>query len=301
MKPLSPLPAALSIAPFSYSTGLLHVSPKRLRAADLHAPFRGTRDSATASLEVARLARTFATRMPPSAFFSSATAAALHGIPLPPQFRGTQKLHVAMPLPARATQTRNVVGHAVTMMGDDTVERGGLRVSSVVRTWCELAAILALPDLVAAGDYIIHHELPLASITDLSDAVARYPGRRGRPLLRRALPLLSERAESAQESRLRVFLVAGGVTGIYPNLWVTIRQHRLRIDLAIPQRKLAIEHQSEYHFAPDQRRKDMTRASILASDEWLTLEFNSDDMQSPREIVERVRATLRNRPTWPES
>lgn len=301
MKRPTPLPTALANAPFSYSTGLRHVSPKRLRAADLHAPFRGTRDSSAATRDIARLAQAFATRMPATAFFSSATAATLHGIPLPPRVRGVQKLHVAVPLPARATQTRNVVGHAVTLMGDDTVTVGGLRASSVVRTWCELAPILGLADLVAAGDYIIHHELPLASLAELADAVARYPGRRGRPTLRRALPLLSERAESAQESRLRIFLVTGGITGLCPNLWVTVRGRRLRIDLAIPERKVAIEYQSEYHLDPEQRRKDMTRASILASDEWLTLEINTDDMASPREIVERVRATLKTRRHWPQS
>lgn len=301
MKPRVPLPAALTVAPFSYSSGLRHASPKRLRGTDLHAPFRGTRDSASAPRDTWRLARAFATRMPRGAFFNSVTAATLHGIPLPPRLRGVYKLHVAVPLPARATQTRNVVGHAVTLMGGDVVEINGLRVSSVLRTWCELAATLDLADLVAAGDYIIHHEHPLASREQLGDAVVRFPGRRGRVRMRRALPLLSERAESPPESRLRVFLVTGGVTGLHPNLWVTVRQHRLRIDLAIPRHKLAIEYQSEYHLDPDQRRKDMTRASILASDEWLTLEINSDDMQQPREIVERVLATLRTRPRWPQS
>ena len=86
-----------------------------------------------------------------------------------------------------------------------------------------------------------------------------------------------------------------------PNMWVRVRQHRVRIDIAIPTRKLAIEYEGEYHLDPVQRRKDMTRASILASDEWLTLEFNSDDMASPREVVDRVRSTLRTRRTWPHS
>ena len=239
--------------------------------------------------------------MPRRAFFSSLTAATVHGIPLPIHLQNSGTLHVAVPAPARAPQTRKVQGHAVTLMGDDSVQIGGLRVSSVCRTWCELGGILALHDLIAAGDYIIHHELPLASRAQLADTVARYPGRRGRVLLRTALPLLSDRAESAQESRLRSFLVEGGITGLYPNLWVSVRRHRLRIDIAIPERRLAIEYQSEYHLDAAQRRKDMTRASILASVEWLTLEINSDDMQSPQEIVERVRATLTTRPHWPQS
>lgn len=239
--------------------------------------------------------------MPSAAFFNSITAASLHGIPLPRHLEEANEIHVAVPLPARATQTRNVVGHAVTLMGDDMVMRNGMRVASVCRTWCELAAVLDLFDLVAAGDYIIHHELPLASREQLADAVERYPGRRGRARLRRALPLLSDRAESAQESRLRCILIVGGLTGLQPNFWVTIRGRRLRIDIAIPERKVAIEYQSEYHLDPAQRRKDMTRASILASDEWLTLEINADDMRSPREIVERVLATLATRPHWPQS
>lgn len=254
-----------------------------------------------AARDTLQLARAFATRMPPGAFFSSVTAASLHGIPLPLRLVRSSKLHVALPLPARATQTRGVIGHAVTLMGGDVAHIYGLSVASVCRTWCELGAELELPDLVAAGDYIIHHELPLATCEQLLDAIGRYPGRRGLVMLRRAVQLLSDRAESAQESKLRCFLVLGGITGLHPNLWVTVRGRRLRIDIAIPERRLAIEYQSEYHMDSDQRRKDMTRASVLASDEWLTLEINSDDMKSPREIVERVLATLKPRPHWPES
>ena len=237
--------------------------------------------------------------MPVNGFFNGVTAALLHRIPLPQRLQSDTRLHVAVPLPARATQTRAVVGHAVTLMGGDAVSLRGLRVSSVCRTWCELATSLNVYDLVAAGDYIIHHELPLASWEDLAATVARYPGRRGRRVLRTALPLLSDRAESPPESRLRTMLVLGGITGLHPNLWVTVRRRRLRIDIAVPTRRLAIEYQSEYHLEPAQHRKDMTRASILASDEWLTLEINSDDMDSPAEVVDRVRHTLRTRPHWP--
>ena len=298
MKPRIPLPAPLATGPFAYSTGLQHASPKRLRGSDLGAPFRGTRAVATAPTDVEHRARAFATRMPAEAFFNSATAAIVHGIPVPLPLESSRRIHVAVPLPRRATQTSGVIGHAVTLMGDDCTVVRGLRVSTVCRTWCELAALLDLHDLVAAGDHIIHHRLPLASLEDLVDAVAHYPGRRGRATLRRALPLLSERAESPQESRLRSILMTGGIGGLRPNLWVTVRGRRLRIDIAIPQHRLAIEYQSDYHLDLGQRRKDLTRASILASDEWLTLEFNSDDMGAPHEVVERVLATLRTRPRF---
>lgn len=189
------------------------------------------------------------------------------------------------------------MGHKVQLMGDDTHELRGLRMSRPARLWCELAAELELGDLVAAGDYIIHWRLPLCSLDELKDAVQRFPGRTGRAKLRAALSLLNNRSESPRESLLRVILVSAGIEGLRANLRVRVRGRTFRIDLAIPRYKIALEYQGEHHNDPEQWRKDMTKREILATDGWHTMEINADDLRGT-ELVERIRITIGARPTF---
>ena len=235
--------------------------------------------------------------MPPSGFFNSVTAARLHQIPLPLDLQQSTLLHVAVPAPHHASAARGVRGHKVQLMGGDSRDLRGLKVSTPARLWCELAAELSLADLVAAGDYIIHWRWPLCSLQELQQAVARYPGRKGRATLRMALTLLDNRAESARESVLRVMLALGGIHGLQANLRVRVRGMNFRIDLALPRYKLALEYQGVHHNDPEQWRKDMSKREILATVGWHTMEINADDLRGT-ELVERIRIVIAGRPTF---
>jgi very-short-patch-repair endonuclease len=154
-----------------------------------------------------------------------------------------------------------------------------------------LGATLSLADLVAVGDHLIHHRAPSTTEAELRRAVADYPGRRGLRRLRQALALLDDRAESAQESRVRVTLVVAGITGFRVNHGVTATNgKRYRIDIAFPGRKLAIEYQGEHHNDPEQWRKDVTRRAALEADGWTVLEIAADDVGPG--LAELVRAKL---------
>ena len=109
--------------------------------------------------------------------------------------------------------------------------------------------------------------------------------------MRAALALLNERSESPRESILRVLLHEGGITGLAVNLPVTVRGMNFRLDLALPEFKLALEYQGEHHNDPVQWRKDMTKREVLATDGWLTMDINADDLHGS-ELVERVRFVL---------
>ena len=234
-------------------------------------------------------------RMPASGFFSSLTAAAIMGFPLPHSHLAATALHVAVPAPTRGLKARGVIGHKVRLMGGDVRLWHGLPLSSPERAFCEIAAELAVADLVAAGDHLIHWRSPLATAEQLQDAVARYPGQRGRGRLLAALVMLDDRAESPQESRLRVLLTRARISGFRSNHEVTVRGRRFRIDLAFPDIKVAIEYQGDYHRSPEQWRRDMTRRSILASDGWFVIELNADDLRDPVELVARIRHVLASR------
>ncbi len=150
------------------------------------------------------------------------------------------------------------------------MDRGGLRATSAARTWCDLAAVLDLEDLVAAGDYIIHYRMPLASRAELEDAVTRHPGRRGRQRLREAPALLDDHAESPRESVVRVTVVLAGIPGLVANHPIRVAEGRiLRGDLCFPAHRVIFEYQGDYHRSePGRWRKDRTRVALLTAAGW---------------------------------
>ncbi len=295
-----PLPEPFRTSPFSYregrASGLGH---KRLRGRDIARPFRGTRDPRPDQQHaVSRLCATYATQMDDRAFFSSVTAAQLMAVPLPRRLSGTEKIHVAIVSPHRGLEGARVIGHKVKLMGGDSWTLNGLRISTPARAWCELGVLLTVPELVAAGDFIIHHRSPLAAHDELGEALRRYPDRRGKVRLRKALELLDDRAESPMESQLRAILALAGFTGMVANHPVRVGEYRYRIDLAIPHRKVAIEYQGDYHRDPEQWRRDMSRRSRIESIGWAVVEVNGDDVRNPAELVHRLTSVIAGRPRF---
>ncbi len=297
MMPRIPLPSPFDSSPFTRAQALsAGLGKKRVDGSDLLRPYRGVRHPAAVSLGLEARCRAFATTMRGDAFFNSVTAALLMELPLPRALRDDQGVHVAVPAPVRSSTARGVIGHKVQLMGDDWRMWHGLRVSTPERTWCELSALLSLPDLVAVGDHLIQWERPICSRDDLAAATARFPGRRWRRVLAKALEHLDSRSESPQESRLRVILSLAGISGLVANLRITVRGTTYRADLALPRWKVAIEYQSDYHRDPGQWRKDMSKRESIASVGWHTMEVNADDLNDGVELAARVRAVLASRP-----
>jgi len=295
MHPRIPLPADLAGRPFTYSAGLAAgLGPGRLRGPDLQTPFFGVRHPSPVPLTITERCWAFQQRMPADAFFSSVTAARVMGVPLPSRHERDALLHVAVPSPRRALAARGIVGHKVTLIGDDVRLWRGLRISSPERAWCELSAVLPLPALVAAGDFLVQWRLPLSSIEAIGEAVTRYPARRRRAVLLEALGLLHDRSESPKESELRVILVRAGIAGLEVNY--PIPGTLYRGDLAIPGRKTVLEYQGEYHLDPERWQADLMRISRLQAVGWLVVQLARRDLDDPVELVARIRAILASRP-----
>lgn len=294
-----PLPPPLARATFRYRDGLASgLGQGRLRGPDLQRPFRGVR---VAAPELGLLARAaaFQHRAADNTFICSTTAALLYGVPLPSTLEH-DSLHVGVPSPARSVRVGGVVGHKFQIDDSDLCDWRGLRITTPERTWCDLATQLRLGDLVAAGDYILQWRNPLATTETLRMAMLRHAGRRGHSRLRAAFPLLSDRSESRQESLLRVIVVRAGISGIEANLPIrTSGGFHYRADLAILSRKFILEFQSRFHDGTVEFRADMTRTSRLEADEWYVMQVNWNDINNPRELVQRIRNVLSRRPPSP--
>ena len=291
------LPRELTRVPFTVGgAAAAGLSPDRLRGRDLHRPFHGVR-SANPVTTILDRCRAYEQRMPQHAFFCSITAALLFGVPLPRRLEEFPVVHVGVSSAHHPPRGRGVVGHRLSVSGDYQSAWCGLRVASPEQVWCQLGALLSVPDLVAAGDFLIRRDLPMTTHQRLREAVTMFPGRRGKPRLRVAVELLHDRAESRRESHLRVIIVRAGVAGLSVNFPITTSGgFRYRADLAFPERKVVVEYQSEYHGDESQRRKDMTRRARLEADGWYVMEVNADDLRDPAELVQRIRRVLAARP-----
>ena len=232
-------------------------------------------------------------RMADTAFFSHSTAALLHGIPLPFQMANSPLVHIAFPAPHRAPHAAGISGHALRVEPHDLMTLpSGLRVTTPLRTWFDLAHSLSLIELVAAGDALIHWRNPLVSTLDLADALGQPLNRRIRRKLRLASELLNDRAESPPESILRTILVLAGIPVSRVNHAVTTAfgEFVARTDLIIDRFRIILEYQGDYHrTTPGQWRADMTRRSRLEAQNWRVMELNADDLKDPVELVQRIR------------
>ncbi|TFB54999.1 hypothetical protein [Cryobacterium tagatosivorans] len=290
-----PLPAEFRDGSFTTRTAADHgIGEGRLRGPDLARPFHSIRSPA-APVSVSERAEALQLRMPDAAFFCTVTAALIMGIPLPPRLALAPQLHVGMPAPMRACRAVGSIGHKLQLDIDDVGEWLGLRLTTAARTWCDLAAVLDVEDLVAAGDYIIHHRHPLAGRADLAAAAARHPARRGRARLLEALGLLDERAESPPESVIRVTIVRAGILGLEVNHPITDAFGRViaRADLCFPAHRVIFEYQGDYHRSePDRWRKDRTRVARLPAAGWHVVEIAADELADRRMLLCLIRDTL---------
>jgi hypothetical protein len=298
MKPSAPLPSVLQHAAIRRADArALGVSPKRLRGHDVYRPLRGV-VTALPELTLVELCRAFLAVRPPGAFFSGATAAALHGVPLPRRARWehSRLLDVSVPAPGRAPRRNGIAGHSVRISLGDVTVKAGLPVSTPERTWCELGGALTVDELVVAGDWLIREERGLCDPGRLRAALHRAPARRGRPALVEAIGLLNGRSESPQESLLRARLERNGIPRGRPNEPIRVASGaRYRGDLVYPEERLILEYQGDHHREREQYRRDLSRRLDLQADGWRVVELGPEDLHDPG-LPRRVKALLRQHP-----
>lgn len=296
MHPRVPLPPPLSVVPFAYRDGIsAGLGHGRLRGRDLQRPFFGTRHPGAGPLSLTERCRALQCRLPKHAFFCGPTAAALLGIPLPYRLSEQTDVHVGAPAPARALNAEGITGHKLGIRAEEIQSAHGLRITTPARTWCDLAAVVTLPELVSAGDFLLRRANPMTTKSQLEECVLHHPGRRGRPALRLALNLLDDRSESPAESVLRVILIQGGFTGMVTNHVVRDRSGRFvaRVDLAFPVARVAIEYEGDYHRSePGRWRKDMIRLRRLEAAGWRVLRVNADDLRDPTQLLMQLARAL---------
>lgn len=292
-----PLPPPLQRTPFGVAAAReLGVARARLRASDLHAPHHGVRaqqgtDAAPWTLAVQLLGE--------HRYFGGMTAARLWGCPLPAG--AATNVHIVDPL--RAPRHAGVVGHRGSAI-DRVVERHGVRLTDPPSTWLALARVLALDDLVACGDHLVHDPPrldpadPWRPHTTIAAIAERMDGYRGRGIrvAREALVLLSTAAESRPESHLRLLLLRAGLSDVLVNPEIFDDRGRFiaRSDLVFLAEKVAVEYDGDQHRTSlAQYEHDRVRQQRMREAGWTIIDVRARALYGdPQGVVRRVLRAL---------
>ena len=258
----------------------------RMTGRDLDKPFRGVRvgrgDSEalpTHEQELAARCAALLVALPDGAVFSHLTAARLWPLPLPlPIAETDEPVHVSVPRTSRPPRRSGVAGHQMTDPLARVVDRRGLAVVDPATLFCQLAAMLPLPDLVAIGDALVlkpvfahaWQDRPWVPLPTLSERVEMYRGR-GKQAASTAATLIRPGAESRPETLVRLAIIDAGLPE--PEVNVDIRNADGRFlgrgDLVYRRWKVIVEYDGDQHRTnTTQFDRDVRRLDDLAADRW---------------------------------
>lgn len=298
------LPPPLATAPFTFDAALTSgVTLNRLRRKDVINVGRGLYRPADWDFDLEGAARALSAASP-GAWISHVTAARLRCQLLPPWLSDSAELHLSKPRSLPSVRRKGVIGHSVLALEDEIELVDGLRLSTRIRTWLDLARVLPLHDLVSMGDELIRiprvdfesRTQPYATMPGLRILVGRHPNLQGIVRAREALDLMRVGADSAPESKLRLAIARANLPE--PELQVPLRAGDARspsADLGYRPRRLAIQYDGEHHLDATQSLSDRRRDRAFESAGWTVLVFDRDDLADDfGRAVERIKRALRN-------
>ena len=274
------------------AAGLL--TPANLRSRSWQRLFQGV--YAPASLEVThevRCAAAITLLAPEGSTVAGRSAAALYGaaVGLP-----TDPVELLLPPPAQPCRHPGIRVHHGLLAPPDRHRRGELPITSPVRTCWDLARWLDPIEAVAWIDRLL--VLGRVSPTELT-AYRRSGLGRGLRRYERALSLVDARSESPQESRLRARLALAGLRppAVQYEIYDGAGRFVARVDLAWPQRRVAVEYDGLWHVGSvGQMHSDRRRLSALGGLGWTGLHVTSARLRDDFDAVVRdLRAALRQR------
>ncbi len=166
----------------------------------------------------------------------------------------------------------------------------GLRVTSMERTWLDLATQLSLDELVVAGDQLVsehqrnfgRRRLPKVPLQELSAYIGGKSATAGLARARRALKLLRVGVDSPPETRLRLILQRWGLPEFVPNTPILDETGDPQIwaDLGNALFRICIEYEGAHHLTTAQQGRDHERDYTTAQLGWIQVKINKADMRA---------------------
>ncbi|PRY68854.1 hypothetical protein B0I08_10359 [Glaciihabitans tibetensis] len=292
MPRLVPLPEPFGSEPFSTRFAIdSGLSRERLRRRDLDRPYWGVRVPSATNLTLDLLCRAYATRIPPDASFSHLTAARLLGFPLPARFDSDQRLHIATPPPLRSLRGHGVRGHKLALGPSEVVRVRDIPLTSAARTWVDLAKGVSTEELIVLGDFLLWRRHPLSTRDQLAEAVDRARGRRGVINASRALPHLTDRADSPPESQFRYRFAEAGLPLALPNveLFTNTGEFLAMPDLVFEQYHEVFDYEGDHHRTEERQwQKDIARVRKLEENGWHSTRGSKADLRDSSDLIAQM-------------
>lgn len=225
--------------------------------------------------------------LPKGAVIGGHSAAAWHGAPFAAPH---DPVTVLRPAQVQWRGPRGTRVHQTPFAISEVEERDAVPVTSAVRTAWDVASMESVGTAVAALDAMVRAgSVDLPTLREMVDAGG---GRWGVTKVRRAVPLVDPRAESAPESRVRVACLLAGLSPV-PQYEVRVGGALVgRVDLAFPEERLAIEYEGAYHFEDGQIVRDDARIARLIAAGWRVIRLSAADLRDLVLVVERIRSEL---------
>ncbi|KUI19516.1 endonuclease domain-containing protein [Mycobacterium sp. GA-2829] len=197
--------------------------------------------------------------------------------------------------------TDGIVIHRDTLEEDEARILSGIRLTTPARTGFDIGRRATLTKAVMRLD-------ALANATDLKPAkisalVDRHRGVRGLETLRKAVTLMDGGAESPQETRTRLLLIAAGFPRPKTQIIVCdeFGSFIARIDMGWLEWKVGVEYDGPQHWAsPADHARDVERIAELEAQGWVIVRVTRDILRYRSSVfLARVRDAMRGA-GWPD-
>jgi hypothetical protein len=272
---------------------------RQLRSSAWQRLFQGVyADSSLAVTHTTRCAAVAGYLLPAGGVIAGRSAVMVHGAGLAGPLDPVEAL---APRGTEVIPHDGVIVHRANFFAEECVRLRGLIVTSPVRTCWDVALWLSPVEAVVLVDRMLAKgRVTIGQLRRyLDQRLAETPRSRGWRRFARIVGLVDGRAESPQESRLRVRFVLAGLPP--PVVQFTIRtedgEFVARVDLAWPEFRLAVEYDGLWHGeSRSQIHRDRQRQNAIHLKEWLVLYVTSESFRDDFDgIVANVRAAMRQR------
>lgn len=285
-RPSAPLPDVF-IGSHALAEGLLTM--RQLRGPYVERVINGVYRPAWVPLTHALKCRAACLVLPESAVVTGASAATVLGVRLASP---SDAVTVALPYGVTAPKRAGIRLRRVNERRPGGKEVDGVRLAHPRRIAFDVAARQPLAEGTAALDAIVRHDL--ISIEDLRGWLADCHDNDVRAV-RRAAELVDARAESVPESITRVHLVEAGFD-VVPQFRVRVGSRVVaRVDLALPDLRIAIEYDGRWHESDVQRALDNDRLAALRAAGWTVIVVTAELLRDRRRLVATVSAAVAER------
>jgi hypothetical protein len=186
---------------------------------------------------------------------------------------------------------QEVYGGKRDLRPDEICEIEGVRVTTPVRTACDLACLRGRNAAKAVYDaFARRFGLTCA---DYEMTLRRFRGRRGVKQARELAQYADGRVESAGESWTLMTIRDDGLEPPTPQVWVELPGYgRVRLDTAYEHLRIAVEYDGEeFHSSAEDRAADARRRDALARAGWIVIVVRKSDFTA--EASERWLGELR--------